>query len=172
MTAACLKKFAKENTKTNAVSIKAILSAELTPTNISVINANFNSWHDRMCSDVSYGMRYGIWQKFINMTFKYLYCFEALGSTHIGIIWNECHCPIDSVIARRAAGLMLTYGIPDPHHMAESIANSGSYELTWNNITNITPSFQYNEFQDIINDLCLRQVPNIPSKLFFDFLYW
>ena len=157
----------------NAVSIKAMLNAELTPANIPIINANFNFWHNRMCSDASYGMRYGIWQKFINMTFKYLYCFEALGSTHIGINWNECHCPIDSVIARRAAGLLLTYGIPDPHNIATSIAKHGDrYGVTWNNITNSAPIFQYNVFQDTINDLCLRQIPNIPSKLFFDFLYW
>lgn len=46
-----------------------------------------------------YGMRYGVWQKFINLVFKNLYCVNELFS-EFKDIWSKCHCPIDTKIAK------------------------------------------------------------------------
>ena len=43
--------------------------------------------------------RYGLCQKLVNMTFKYLYVFSDY--TGINIDFSSCDCPLDSVILKR-----------------------------------------------------------------------
>ena len=51
----------------NAEGIKQRLFNDITA---SAWNNDFDAWHDNMCSNTDFGMRYGVWQKFINMSFK------------------------------------------------------------------------------------------------------
>jgi len=50
----------------NAEKIKERLFDNI---NSSAWGNNFDAWHDNMCSNTDFGMRYGVWQKFINMSF-------------------------------------------------------------------------------------------------------
>jgi len=112
-------------------------------------------------------MRCGIWQKLINMTFKYLYCFKDVPCvSERNYPWNDFHCPIDSVIADKVLGLMKEHNIPDDSHIIESISKNGSIGVTWNN----SSIDQYILTQELIQALCDRL--DIPSKLFFDFIFW
>ena len=127
---------------------------------------SFDSWHNSLCISSKYGMRYGVWQKFINMTLKYLYCFKDVPSIKGRIPWNDLHCPIDSVIAEQAFLIMQDHGISDTDKIIESIAKNGLFGVNWNNIN----KDEYEHVQSVISGLC--ELKNIPSKLFFDFLYW
>ena len=128
---------------------------------------NYLIWHGNVCNSVQFGMRYGVWQKFINMTFKYLYCFRNIPEVNEREIpWVQLHCPIDSIIAKRVLPLMNTYNILDNDHLVESIANNGSHHISWNYIS---PG-QYDRFQNIIRNL--NSNTDTPSNLFFDFIYW
>ena len=127
---------------------------------------SYDSWHNSMCSSKEYGMRYGIWQKFINMTLKYLYCFKDVRTVPDCIPWNDLHCPIDSVIAKQLLGLMQHDCIPDTRRLVESICFNGEYGVSWNSIA----EEEYQHVQTIIANLCRRD--SIPSKLFFDYIYW
>lgn len=82
----------------NKLDIIAILKKELVGNIVSICD-NYDAWHDRICNITDYGMRYGVWQKFINMVFKNLYCVNKLFSGFKDI-WSKCHCPIDTKIAR------------------------------------------------------------------------
>ena len=59
----------------NAEQIKESLKNQIVKLSPTV---EYDSWHNNLCLSKTYGMRYGIWQKLINMTFKYLYCFKDL----------------------------------------------------------------------------------------------
>ena len=56
---------------------------------------DFDTWHDNMCSNTDFGMRYGVWQKFINMSFKYIYCINDKLNTPITLDFKNCHIPLD-----------------------------------------------------------------------------
>lgn len=56
---------------------------------------NFDAWHDNMCSNTDFGMRYGVWQKFINMSFKYIYCINDKLANPITLDFKNCHIPLD-----------------------------------------------------------------------------
>ena len=56
---------------------------------------NFDTWHDNMCSNTDFGMRYGVWQKFINMSFKYIYCINDKLDNPITLDFENCHIPLD-----------------------------------------------------------------------------
>ena len=128
----------------------------------------YDLWHNKICLSETFGMRYGIWQKLINMTFKYLYCFKAVPCVKTRQLpWDKLHCPIDSIIAGSIRELLDFYHIPDDKQIIESISNNGSTNgITWNNIN---PD-QYKTIQKRVQDLC--DWNGIPSKMFFDFIYW
>ena len=56
---------------------------------------DFDRWHDEVCKKEGNGMRYGVWQKFINMSFKYLYCINDQLNKSLGIDFAKCHLPLD-----------------------------------------------------------------------------
>ncbi len=144
--------------------------------NFGAICANFDKWHNDMCSDTTYGMRYGVWQKLINMTFKYIYsinaitgkCFDFLSST-----WDKCHCPIDSYISNplynelvslSSTNTLITKSDLD---MVKSIEKNGEHpcKITWNNINPL----QYKRYQELVKIVCDKY--HI-SPVEFDVLFW
>ena len=76
----------------NAATIKQRLFVDIKN---SAWGNDFDAWHDRMCSDTSFGMRYGVWQKFINMSFKYIYCINDKLTNPITLDFKNCHIPLD-----------------------------------------------------------------------------
>lgn len=76
----------------NAATIKQRLFDNI---KTSAWGNDFDAWHDRMCSDTSFGMRYGVWQKFINMSFKYIYCINDKLNKPITLDFKNCHIPLD-----------------------------------------------------------------------------
>lgn len=149
----------------NAESIVYSLRCKMLQNDAKFVT-DYDSWHKSICLSADYGMKPGIWQKFINMTLKYLYCFKDVPTVTANVPWNDLHCPIDSVIAEKALDLMKHYCIPDSEGLIESISNNGLGGVNWNNIS----INHYNCVQEIVDDLCSRG--GIPSKLFFDFIYW
>lgn len=72
---------------------------------------DFNNWHETICEeflnrfkpilneygyDAEKSLKYGKAQKIINMTFKYLFCFDD--AENFGKKFDVCHMPIDSYI--------------------------------------------------------------------------
>ena len=76
----------------NAEGIKQRLFDDITA---SAWNDNFDAWHDNMCSNTDFGMRFGVWQKFINMSFKYIYCINDKLDNPITLDFKKCHIPLD-----------------------------------------------------------------------------
>ena len=73
-------------------------------------NKQFDEWHNEECNDFlnnfnpmlnKYGyesITYGKAQKIINMTFKYLFCFDD--AMNYIAVFDKCHMPIDSYILK------------------------------------------------------------------------
>lgn len=78
----------------NAEKIKQLLFVDIT-TSAWNKGENFDTWHNNMCSKTDFGMRYGVWQKFINMSFKYIYCINDKLDKPIELDFKECHIPLD-----------------------------------------------------------------------------
>ena len=148
----------------NAPTIIASLRKGIVELSESVFD--FESWHNSLCMSSEYEMRYGLWQKFINMTLKYLYCFKDVPSIKGKVPWTELHCPIDSVIAEQALPIMQYHGIPDTDKIIESISKNGSFGVSWNNIS----KDEYDYVQSTVSKLC--ELQHIPTRLAFDFIYW
>ena len=146
----------------NAPTIIASLRKGIVELSESVFD--FESWHNSLCMSSEYEMRYGLWQKFINMTLKYLYCFKDVPSIKGKV--PELHCPIDSVIAEQALPIMQYHGIPDTDKIIESISKNGSFGVSWNNIS----KDEYDYVQSTVSKLC--ELQHIPTRLAFDFIYW
>ncbi|MCM1224464.1 MAG: hypothetical protein NC548_59445 [Lachnospiraceae bacterium] len=146
----------------NRQKITAILKAELV-NNVSEICRDFDGWHKRLCNRKDYGMRYGVWQKFINMTFKYLYCVKECFS-EFNDIWSKCHCPIDSIIAKRLNERLSAMG-SSQDTLALSKMISKSQIITWNNIG----EENYEKFQEQVKIVCVAEGL---TPLEFDFAYW
>lgn len=146
----------------NKIAIGAILKAELVG-NLSEIYRDFDGWHNDLCERTDYGMRYGIWQKFINMLFKYLYCMKEL-FPEFNDIWAKCHCPIDSIIAGNLRDQLLLLGV-SKEELELSYRLSRSDQITWNYIS----KENYAKFQEQVQ--LVGKAQGI-SPLEFDFLYW
>jgi len=58
-------------------------------------NNDFDAWHDELCQKTDFGMRYGVWQKFINIVFKYIFCINDKLENPISVDLNQCHLPLD-----------------------------------------------------------------------------
>lgn len=143
----------------NRESIKKRLKEEIEKNDYA---PDFDGWHIKMCKNTDYGMRVGVWQKFINMTFKYLYCIKEYFPE---INFKYCHCPIDSVIAKKLRDKMKEG--ENNYELVDSIANSG--KDNWNNIN----YEKYLEFEEIVRIKIERIKSDTDmSKLAFDFLNW
>lgn len=136
--------------------------------------ADYDMWHNEVCSRNVHDMTYGIWQKFINMTFKYMYCFiqqhKDEFSDFSDIDFTNCHCPIDSVIAQRAVTLCLVCN-KKPSDEIVSIARSG--ETNWNNMEQSDYENVRKNIQEIKNEFKINNSDTRnPTELEFDFLFW
>lgn len=148
--------------KKNKTAIISFIINELT-NNSDAICKDFNEWHNNICKSADYGMRYGVWQKLINMAFKYLYCVKDLFPEYENV-WSQCHCPIDSVIAGQLYKQLKLLGLPeDELELSRKIYLSN--KITWNYISEI----DYKKFQNQVLTICKQQ--NI-TPLQFDFKYW
>lgn len=146
----------------NKTTIINILKNELT-SNVNEICNDFNNWHNKMCSITDYKMRYGVWQKFINMTFKNLYCVNDL-FPEFKEIWSKCHCPVDTKIAKNLNTALKGLNLP-VDELKLSYLISKSQQITWNNISREN----YLEFQRQVNLVCGQENT---SPLEFDFIRW
>lgn len=144
----------------NSEVIKKRLKDEIKTKNYA---AGFDAWHKKMCENTDYNMRVGVWQKFINMTFKYLYCvreyFDEIGD------FSFCHCPIDSWIAAKMIKNKLITSNDNGYDLVYSIANSG--KTNWNNIE----YGDYMQFENVVENV-LKNKESRMSKVAFDFIYW
>lgn len=139
-----------------------ILKNEIT-NNIDGICYDFDNWHKSICRIDDYDMRYGVWQKFINMTFKYLYCMKDL-FPEFRSVWSKCHCPIDSIIAKRLNEQLKQIGASESDlELSYQIAHSG--KTNWNSIN----EENYEKFQKQVQQVCAI---NCITPLEFDFVYW
>ena len=156
-------KFNKEsNIIKNKSNITAKIKNELL-THSEYICKNFDEWHNSFCELTDYGMRYGVWQKFINMIFKNLYCVKELFPEY-DEVWNKCHCPIDTVISEQLYNQLKLLNAPEKElELSRKISRSN--QITWNNIS----KENYIIFQNQVLHVCKQQ--NI-TPLQFDFKYW
>lgn len=110
---------------------------------------DFDAWHDNMCSNTDFGMRYGVWQKFINMSFKYMYCINDKLENPIKLDFKECHIPLDD-------------------NTLLWCRNRGITDITaWNKVTQ--------KEYILIKDGILREIKsnsNIDSALQLEFVVW
>ncbi len=147
----------------NKKSIVAFVEKELT-NNTEYICSNFNQWHNSVCEKTDFDMRYGVWQKLINMTFKYLYCVKET-FPEFNEVWKECHCPIDTIISKQVYNQLSKMNVtPNELVLSKKIAKSDTV-INWNNIT----KKDYCKMQSQIKQICKKE--RIYS-LEFDFLYW
>lgn len=89
----------KSSIKRNAEKIRMLLQSEIINNTCEIV-PNFDKWHDKMCCNTDLGMRYGVWQKFINIAFKNFYCVYNISDkkmfSEFADIWNDCHFTLDS----------------------------------------------------------------------------
>lgn len=107
--------------------------------------------HDRIGHDNKYVTGYGLAQKLINMTFKYLYVFsELIFRDCPAPDFSLCDCPLDSVILNKAS----------------------IKECVWSKLT----SQEYQMCQDkiacILNEQSLDEELSKLGNLAFDFINW
>ena len=152
----------KSNIINNKTVIVDFLKKEITENNEKICK-DFDAWHNGICKNTIYGEKYGFWQKYVNMTFKYMYCRKGLFPEFDGV-WAKCHCPIDSIIAEQLYNILVTMNYPkDELVLSKSISRSGS--VNWNNIN----EEQYKKFQSQVNEFCKKEKI---TPLEFDFKYW
>ncbi len=153
---------------TNRATIEDKLLNELR-TNKAAIISDFDNWHERMCGDTNCGMRYGLWQKLINITFKYVYSLHICAGHFKDVekIKNNFHCPVDTKIAENLLGvadeLSVTLSASEKA-LFERIAKSASGG--WNEIA---PT-EYKDFQKVVKRIC--KTLNLSSKLYADIIFW
>lgn len=125
--------------------------------NFHLINDKHKEWN----------MRIRVWQKFQNMTLKYLRCCQGNCSININEIinikdWAQCECPIDTKIAKTLYRKALD---DEKAEIAWKVATSVR-EFSWNFFSEET----YTEMQNMIREYCSKN--DIIGPLFFDFEYW
>ncbi|MBR2406487.1 MAG: hypothetical protein IKB04_05540 [Clostridia bacterium] len=130
----------------NAEGIKQRLFDDITA---SAWDNDFDAWHDNMCSNTDFGMRYGVWQKFINMSFKYIYCINDKLDNPITLDFKKCHIPLDD-------------------NTLLWCRNKGITDITaWNKVN----QNQYILIRDGIRKE-IESNSNVDSALQFEFLVW
>lgn len=126
--------------RTNANKIKQRLKDEFICNHIDY--NQFNLWHKKMCENSDDGMTCGLWQKFINMTFKYLYCVKQYGYDW-NIDFTRCHMPLDSYTLR---WYYKKYPVEEEQKIVWNNLKLEDYLQIRDNIANIVPS-QYTPLQ-------------------------
>ena len=131
----------------NAEVIKQLLFENITAS--AWEDNDFDTWHDNMCSNTDFGMRYGVWQKFINMSFKYIYCINHKLDNPITLDFKKCHIPLDD-------------------NTLLWCRNKGITDITaWNKVN----QNQYILIRDGIRNE-IQSNSNVDSALQFEFLVW
>lgn len=139
--------------------VKKLVANELANNSQEIVN-DFEKWHEKFCKNADYGNKYGVWQKLINMSFKYMYCFKDFFSEYKSV-WTKCHCPIDQNIINAVYCIL----------KAERLnGGDGSNEIKkidfyWNSMSDE----QYKDLQNKIGYICSKHGI---SKLEFDFIMW
>lgn len=146
----------------NKDKIQNMLKTELTE-KFTQIESDFAAWHKTMCENTSFGMRCGVWQKLINMTFKYIYCARHMKNifTKFDAVFAKCHCPVDSQIAQKAYECMENSNIHRKLMKAFVYRNG----INWNSID----YDRYLEFQSAIDEFAAKEGI---TPLEFDMKYW
>ncbi len=147
----------------NKEYIIAFLEKELL-NNQKFICENFEQWHNLICECKEYNMRYGVWQKLINMTFKYLYCIKEI-FPEFSSVWGDCHCPIDTVIAKEIHDKLKKMGVSQSELVLSKKVSISDSVVNWNNITKT----DYLKLQKQIKLIC-EEDDMCPIE--FDFVYW
>ena len=124
---------------------------------------DFDEWLLSICrSDTSFGMRFGLWQKMINVSLKEMYLFyvECGYFTQYAWLWEGgfCHCPVDRIIRDILVGHIRQHNLP--------IDIAPLRTIVWNYID----EDQYIFFQNAVEQLCLRE--GLSSKMYYDVMYW
>ena len=130
----------------NAGKIKELLFDNI---DSSAWGNDFDTWHDNMCSNTDYGMRYGVWQKFINMSFKYIYCINDKLDNPITLDFKNCHIPLDD----NTLLWCINKGITDIK--------------AWNDVT---PD-EYKRIRDGVHNE-IKNHSNVDNALQLEFLVW
>ncbi len=173
-----------KNTLKDALSI-AIASGEFSKANKQDFDKsmigfckNQNKELKKLIDDSSDKLCYfGIMQKYVNIVFKYLYCFNIKCGLQCNINFENCHCPIDRIITetvkRKVLGKANNTIIEKSNNTIKEKSNNTIKEIigtgkSWSFINEDT----YTDFQEIIRDFRAEPGVNIESNLFFDFLYW
>ena len=114
---------------------------------IDEILALFGTNEKLQISEQRYATRFGLAQKLVNMTFKYLFVFSDY--TELDIDFKNCDCPLDSVILKQ-----LNYS-----------------ENVWTKLNKT----QYENIQNKISKLLETNTLKVSyeiGNLAYDFLYW
>ena len=138
------------------------------------IASDFDEWHRSILENAEksgvkqdWGMNPGLWQKLINMSFKYLYCVKDR-FPKLDNIWSKCHCPIDSIILTRLYNVLNENCLYEKNSTEFSCirayANREDYK-SWNALT----IEDYDIIQRVIKRVCAE---NHITPLQFDFIYW
>lgn len=138
------------------------------------VESNFDEWHRSILENAEksgvkqdWGMNPGLWQKLINMSFKYLYCVKDR-FPKLDNIWSKCHCPIDSIILTRLYNVLNENCLYEKNSAEFSCirayANREDYK-SWNALT----IEDYDIIQCVIKRVCAE---NYITPLQFDFIYW
>lgn len=138
------------------------------------VKSNFDEWHRSILENAEkygvkqdWGMNPGLWQKLINMSFKYLYCVKDR-FPKLDNIWSKCHCPIDSIILTRLYNVLNENCLYEKNSAEFSCirayANREDYK-SWNALT----IEDYDIIQRVIKRVCAE---NYITPLQFDFIYW
>jgi len=100
--------------------------------------AAFDKWHEATCQQLSaiynehdYHLFVGQAQKWINMTFKYIFTLSELGKYRrpgLGEVYPFCHAPLDRLLIHR---LSKKYDIPWPHQCAWSRLDNYNHYLCY-----------------------------------------
>lgn len=102
----------------------------------------------------SYVTAFGLAQKVVNMTFKYLYCFREF--TGLDIDFTKCDCPIDSIVLSQMK--------------KEQLIGMG-HSYIWSKLD----ESQYDELQAALNNKSFEVPEGLPicsPKLLYDFHVW
>ena len=138
------------------------------------VESNFDEWHRSILENAEksgvkqdWGLNPGLWQKLINLSFKYLYCVKDR-FPKLDNIWSKCHCPIDSIILTRLYNVLNENCLYEKNSAEFSCirayANREDYK-SWNALT----IEDYDIIQCVIKRVCAE---NYITPMQFDFIYW
>lgn len=145
----------------------------VTNLNTFTSQVSFDRAHDNLCSSLcgnytsnqkNHNITYGIAQKIVNMTLKYLFVEHRI-NPHLGLLPNSTvedffHCPIDSYLLRKL-------NLVDPNYFSMIRQNNSTATFngrTWSNLTR----GDYLHFLNVLTNKLLPQV----KQLEVDFSLW